>query len=138
MPESFEIQSSAGPYRVEIRTGLFADILKQTGVVVLCDSRFARQLDQSGLEHLAVDAVETSKSLDAITDVVVKLRELGVNRQTHLMVIGGGIVQDIGAFIAAIYMRGLPWSYAPTTLLGMADSCIGGKSSINVEKYKNG
>ena len=139
MPESFEVQSSAGPYRVEIRTGLFADILKQrdADAVIVCDSRFAPQVRQSGLKYLALEAVETSKSLDAMTDVVVKLRELGLNRQSHLMVVGGGIIQDIGAFVAAIYMRGVTWSYAPTTLLGMADSCIGGKSSINVGKYKN-
>lgn len=137
MPASFDIQSSAGPYRVDIRSGLFDEVLQRKDAVILCDRRFAERVAERGIPHVAVEAVETAKSLDAMTDTIVALRELGATRQSHLMVVGGGIVQDIGAFAAAVYMRGLPWSYVPTTLLGMADSCIGGKSSINVGKYKN-
>jgi 3-dehydroquinate synthase len=51
--------------------------------------------------------------------------------------IGGGVIQDLTAFAASIYMRGVPWIYVPTTILAMVDSCIGGKSSINVGPYKN-
>jgi len=67
----------------------------------------------------------------------VKMRQMGANRGTHLWAVGGGAIQDVAAFIAAIYMRGIAWTYIPTTLLGMVDSCIGGKSSINVGAYKN-
>lgn len=70
-------------------------------------------------------------------DIILQLREYGVNRTSHLVAIGGGVIQDIATFAASIYMRGIPWTYMPTTLLGMADSCIGGKSSINVLGYKN-
>ena len=65
------------------------------------------------------------------------MRELGANRATHLIAIGGGVIQDIVTFCASVYMRGLRWTYMPTTFLSMADSCIGGKSSINVMGYKN-
>jgi 3-dehydroquinate synthase len=68
---------------------------------------------------------------------VISLRKIGANRQTALLALGGGIVQDVAAFIASVYMRGLKWRYYPTTLLAMVDSCIGGKSSINVGPYKN-
>lgn len=60
-----------------------------------------------------------------------------MTRNTKLIAIGGGIVQDVATFCASVFMRGLSWSYFPTTLLGMVDSCIGGKSSINVGEYKN-
>jgi hypothetical protein len=50
--------------------------------------------------------------------------------------VGGGVIQDIATFSASIYMRGIQWTYMPTTLLSMTDSCIGGKSSINVLKNK--
>ena len=69
--------------------------------------------------------------------MIKRMRELGANRETHVYAIGGGVVQDIATFVNSIYMRGIAWSYMPTTLLSMVDSCIGGKSSINVHSYKN-
>ena len=61
----------------------------------------------------------------------------GLKRNGHLVVIGGGVLQDIGCFVASVLFRGIAWSFVPTTLLAQADSCIGSKSSINVGPYKN-
>ncbi len=137
MSASFDITSSTGAYRVEIRRGLLADLLGDRKAVVLCDERFEAIVRKADVPYAALPAEEPVKSLEAMTPVIVRLRELGTNRKTHLIAIGGGIIQDVAAFAATIYMRGLAWSYLPTTLLGMADSCIGGKSSINVGTYKN-
>jgi len=84
-----------------------------------------------------VTASEEAKSLERMAEVIANLRRLGAHRHTHLVAIGGGVVQDIATFSASLYMRGISWTYMPTTLLAMADSCIGGKSSINVLGYKN-
>ncbi|WP_448629983.1 3-dehydroquinate synthase [Cellulomonas soli] len=65
------------------------------------------------------------------------MREAGVRRGDHVVAVGGGVIQDLATFVTDVYMRGLPWSYVPTTLMAMADSCIGGKSSINVGDVKN-
>lgn len=54
-----------------------------------------------------------------------------------LIVVGGGVTQDIGAFVGAVYKRGIAWVLFPTTLLSMCDSCIGGKTGINFHKTKN-
>lgn len=54
-----------------------------------------------------------------------------------MVVIGGGVLQDIGCFIASVLFRGITWELIPTTLLAQADSCIGSKSSINIDSYKN-
>jgi 3-dehydroquinate synthase len=70
-------------------------------------------------------------------DYIEMLRKVGATRQSHVVAVGGGIIQDISTFLTSIYMRGLSWTYLPTTVLAMADSCIGGKSSINVRSYKN-
>lgn len=138
MSASFEISCSTGSYRVEIRSGLLADVLARSrNAVVLCDERFSSMLAEANLSFVPVRANETVKSLDAIPEFVTQMRRLGATRQTPLVAIGGGIVQDVAAFCASVFMRGLSWSYLPTTLLGMADSCIGGKSSINVGEYKN-
>jgi 3-dehydroquinate synthase len=84
-----------------------------------------------------IEATEEAKSLPATLSVFVALKQAGFGRGSHLAAIGGGVVQDIATFVASLYMRGIGWSYAPTTFLGMADSCLGGKSSINVGSYKN-
>ena len=60
-----------------------------------------------------------------------------MRRDSHLIAIGGGITQDITCWIASTFMRGIPWSFVPTTLLAQTDSCIGSKSSINFNQYKN-
>jgi 3-dehydroquinate synthase len=60
-----------------------------------------------------------------------------MKRDSVLVAIGGGITQDITCFIATTFMRGIKWTFVPTTLLAQADSCIGSKSSINFGKYKN-
>lgn len=138
MPESFEISASSGSYRVTVGSGLLTDALRaHVGAVILIDDYLTSVLPAGEGKVIYVNAVEGSKSLEQAAPIVAKLRELGAHRRTHLLAIGGGIIQDIATFVASIYMRGISWSYLPTTLLGMVDSCVGGKSSINVYGYKN-
>jgi 3-dehydroquinate synthase len=86
---------------------------------------------------IRVVATEDFKTLDTVGVIIARMREAGMNRASHLYAYGGGIIQDLATFAASCYQRGIAWSYCPTTLLGMVDSCIGGKSSINVAGYKN-
>jgi 3-dehydroquinate synthase len=138
MSVSFKIEASTGDYSVDVQAGLFQQVLgEKPSDIVIADEWFSPVLAKAGVLSIAIPAEETIKSLDAIPELIVKLRQMGANRQTRLVAIGGGIVQDVAAFIASVYMRGLEWIYVPTTLLAMADSCIGGKSSINVGPYKN-
>jgi len=138
MQKSFEITSSSGNYQVTIGKGLLAASLnKHASAVILIDDFLTGVLPADEKKIIYVTAVEGSKSLEEAAPIVIKLRELGAHRKTHLLAIGGGIIQDVSTFLASIYMRGIPWSYLPTTLLGMVDSCVGGKSSINVHGYKN-
>lgn len=138
MSAFFDIESSTGAYRVEIDAHNLRHFIQQNKqAVAICDERFAAELRESGIKAIPVTADENVKNLDAISGVITALRQANTTRDTLLLAVGGGIVQDVAAFCAAIYMRGLAWVYAPTTLLGMVDSCIGGKSSINVGPYKN-
>ena len=80
----------------------------------------------------AYKQVETwQKTGNVVLKIVDLLFEVKFNKKNKLLVIGGGITQDVGGFIAAIYKRGLKWILVPTTLLSMTDSCIGGKVCIN-------
>jgi 3-dehydroquinate synthase len=135
---SFEIQSTTGSYGVQIEPGLLERTLAEPGErLFIVDQFLAQRLRDSGVDPVTIVADEHAKSLDRMTEVIVALRERRTTRATELIAIGGGVVQDVAAFAASIYMRGIAWTYVPTTLLSMTDSCIGGKSSINVGKYKN-
>lgn len=138
MSASFEIRSSSGAYGISIGTGLIGEMFTGVrGAIIICDQYFESSLKSRGIPIVAVEATESAKSLDRMSQIIIQLREAGANRDSTLVAVGGGVIQDIATFCASIFMRGIPWLYAPTTLLGMVDSCIGGKSSINVGNYKN-
>jgi 3-dehydroquinate synthase len=89
------------------------------------------------LKMFPLVATEEQKSFERLTPVFVWLLENGLKRDGRLVVIGGGVLQDIGGFIASVLFRGIRWELVPTTLLAQCDSCIGSKSSINIASYKN-
>lgn len=138
MPTSFEIKSSATTYRVSIKVGVIQEILcDKNDHFIIADEYFSSFLSTSGSDYITIPAIETAKALGEMPGIIEKLRQRKISRNTTLVAFGGGVIQDIVGFLASIYMRGIPWIYVPTTLLAMADSCIGGKSSINVGSYKN-
>ncbi len=80
---------------------------------------------------------EKIKTLDTVEKVASELVIKGANRHSNIVGIGGGFVQDISQFTSHIYHRGTNLTLIPTTLLSMADSCMGGKCGINVSNFKN-
>ncbi len=86
---------------------------------------------------LIINATEKNKSIESVLKIYDKLNSLKYNKSKRLIVIGGGIIQDISAFAAKTYKRGIEWVYIPTTLLSMADSCIGSKCAVNYKSIKN-
>lgn len=122
---------------MHIGDGTFARRLASGADLVLADRYFAPILAGSPLPVVYVDADEEHKTLGYAEALLVRCFESGARRGTRLLAVGGGVVQDLATLVASLYMRGLPWSYAPTTLMAMADSCIGGKSSINAGSAKN-
>ena len=86
---------------------------------------------------ILIDAHEINKNIDYCQIVIKKLIEKNIKRNYTIISVGGGIIQDISAFIASILYRGVKWIFFPTTLLAQADSCIGSKTSINMSEYKN-
>lgn len=132
----FPVRTSTGQYSVGVGEGQFVAAL-QRARVVLVDEALADRLLKFAGPVVTMRADEDTKTLAGCEQIIGDLRSLGVRRGDHLVAVGGGVVQDVATFVADIYMRGLPWSYVPTTLMAMADSCIGGKSSINVAGVKN-
>ncbi|BBH54065.1 AroB-related putative sugar phosphate phospholyase (cyclizing) [Fluviispira sanaruensis] len=87
--------------------------------------------------YLLINPTEISKSLEKFPFYIEHCIRSNVKRETNIVAIGGGIVQDISAFLSSIIFRGLKWTFFPTTLLSQADSCIGSKTSINCMGIKN-
>ena len=140
-----QIQSKSHPYEVREATSL-ADALRQAAAgqrtFALVDSQVhahypsaAQALDSENVR--LIEATEPAKSLDALSPTVEWLLRSGFRRDCLLLVVGGGVLQDLGCFIASVLFRGVRWSLVPTTLLAQCDSCIGSKSSINVGHFKN-
>lgn len=128
------IASSIEHYKVTIG----AEISNQASEfdVVIADRKLSSHLRQTHNVYL-VNSSEQIKNLIEVEKICEFMRSVGVTRSSKLLAIGGGVIQDLATLAASIYMRGIAWSYAPTTLTGMADSCLGGKSSINVGSTKN-
>lgn len=84
-----------------------------------------------------IEASEANKNITTVLAVIDKFTSWKITKASTIYAIGGGFVQDIVAFACKIYKRGVPWVFVPTTLLSQVDSCIGGKTALNHEGYKN-
>jgi 3-dehydroquinate synthase len=80
---------------------------------------------------------EQYKRLASVERLAKELSTAGADRSSLLIAFGGGIVGDLGGFLAAIYMRGIPYIQVPTTLLAQVDSSVGGKTGVNLITGKN-
>lgn len=141
------IQSSKGPYEVKFIENL-AHIIesvltnKKKSACIIDEniikyySDFYYALSQS-MPLLSFTATEQNKDLTGLSPVLEFMQKQGLNKKSDLWVIGGGITQDVSSLAAQLYYRGISYRLIPTTLLSMADSCIGSKSSLNFNGYKN-
>lgn len=86
---------------------------------------------------LIVEAKEEVKTFQFAGTIIDKLVTLNLTRKSTIISIGGGIIQDLSGFVASTFFRGINWIYVPTTLLAQADSCMGSKTSLNYNSYKN-
>lgn len=141
-----QIQSKSHPYAVREASGLREAIesavagqrtfaLVDAQVHALYPDAFAHSLPSENVR--LIEATEGAKSLDALSPSIEWLLQSGFRRDCLLLVVGGGVLQDLSCFIASTLFRGVRWSLVPTTLLAQCDSCIGSKSSINVGHFKN-
>ncbi len=95
------------------------------------------KLPQSLLEVIEIEPGEHHKNIDTCTGVWGALTDLNLDRNTLLINLGGGVVTDMGGFIAATYKRGIKFINVPTTLLSMVDASVGGKTGIDLGVVKN-
>ena len=130
-----KISSSTHTYNIVVQKGIKLDT-ELENTFYLMDRRFKSNFQVSE-NVFYLDALESCKNLQAVEDAIRAMVEKRINRTSQLIVVGGGLIQDVGTLVASLYMRGIKWIYVPTTFMAMVDSCIGGKSSINIANYKN-
>ena len=114
-------------------------LVTDTNVGPLYGRKMQHILAQGGLDITIVQipAGEQSKNLTVANDVFTKAIELGLDRKSPIFALGGGVVGDLAGFVAATYMRGVPFVQLPTSLLAQVDSSVGGKVAVNHELGKN-
>ncbi|MBK0867134.1 MAG: 3-dehydroquinate synthase [Saccharopolyspora sp.] len=151
MPEPARIRvESERPYDVVLGRGLLGDLvelLHGTSVVALVHQPSITNTVESVREELAADGIdahrvevpdaEEGKSLAVAGFCWEVLGKIGMDRGGVVVSFGGGAVTDVAGFIAATWMRGVRVLHVPTTLLGMVDAAVGGKTGINTEAGKN-
>lgn len=140
---SFEIVSLYGNYQVHFNNNIGYDNIIKDGDVVVMDRVINKLYEKefSGVLNeertILIDATEQQKSYEGIAPLIEALIDRGFHRNNKLIAVGGGVTQDVVAFIASVLYRGVKWELIPTTLLAQCDSCIGSKTSINFRSFKN-
>lgn len=114
-------------------------LLPKRRVVVVSDTNLDRHYHSllGDFDHVLIGLGETSKTLHTLDYIYRQFIELGVDRSTFILAIGGGIVTDVAGFAASTFMRGLEFGFISTSLLGQVDASVGGKNGVNVDGYKN-
>ena len=114
-------------------------LLTDENVAPLYAENTAGQLAENGLtvDMIIVEPGEESKSVAAAECLWERLLEIGTDRQSIVLAVGGGVVGDLAGFVAATFARGLRFFQVPTTLLAQVDSSVGGKVGINLAGGKN-
>ena len=150
-----EVQVPAHPYPAIIESGLIArlgGLLRQylperTRFAIVTNAAveklYAPAVTQSLAQaNIACSVVtmpdgEKYKTLSAVGDLATKLVRRGMDRKSAVLALGGGVVGDVGGFLASIYMRGIDVVQVPTTLLAQVDASIGGKTGVDLSDGKN-
>lgn len=120
--------------------------LAATGACLLTDKnclRYAKPVEKAlkaagvPVHRIVLPAGEVQKSLATAGRIHQQMAEAGLDRKSCLYAVGGGVISDLGGFVASTYMRGIQVRLFPTTLLGQVDAAIGGKTGVNLPQGKN-
>ncbi len=90
-----------------------------------------------GWKVITLKSGEKYKTQATVDSIIKQLIQLGADRKTTLIGVGGGVVTDITGYVASVFMRGIKFGFIPTTILALVDASIGGKNGIDVDVYKN-
>jgi 3-dehydroquinate synthase len=139
--ETITVRGRTGSSRIIVDESLenLGRYLDPSRTIVITDhevNRLYRDLFAE-FDVIEIGRGENVKTLQTVEEICRQLVEREADRTSFIAGIGGGIVCDIAGFAASVYMRGLKFAFAPTTLLAQVDAAIGGKNGVNLGGYKN-
>ncbi|MBI5399105.1 3-dehydroquinate synthase [Candidatus Saganbacteria bacterium] len=123
--------------------GFLGNLISIPNVIFVIDSNVWKFHRAGLLSVLPKDSVlvyevsEACKSLDGLRPIYDEMIKQAAKKNAALVSIGGGILQDLTGFVASTLYRGIKWVFVPTTMLAQCDSCIGAKTSLNYQGFKN-
>jgi 3-dehydroquinate synthase len=151
-----KIESSVQAYEIKVGPGLLSslgdEVRRRLGpqsrrITVLSNRRVFDSYGAAAVEslrenkflvsHLLPGEGERFKSLNTVAKALTFFSETGLERNDAVVALGGGVIGDVAGFAAAVYLRGIPYFQAPTTLLAQIDSSVGGKTGVNLSSGKN-
>jgi 3-dehydroquinate synthase len=142
--KTLNINSNIHNYKVDFKKDLkfLKDLIKLEKRVFVIDENvynlYKKEFKNINRSELfLLKAIEEDKTLKSVQKIYNFLATFDAKKNITLISIGGGITQDITGFVASTLYRGINWIFIPTTFLAQADSCIGSKTSLNFESYKN-
>jgi 3-dehydroquinate synthase len=113
-------------------------IIADTNTNTYCLPKLLPQLETDlTIEIIEFDAGEINKNIETCIGIWNVLTELGADRKSLVINIGGGVVTDLGGFVASTFKRGVDFIHIPTTLLSMVDASVGGKNGVDLGNLKN-
>jgi len=114
-------------------------IVADDTVAELYGNNLLQTIREKGLECdlLSFEHGEANKNLATVGRLASAAAQLGLDRKSMLLALGGGVTGDITGFLASAYMRGIPFIQIPTTLLAQVDSSVGGKTGVDIPEGKN-
>jgi 3-dehydroquinate synthase len=160
------VRHALGQYQVHVEPGillslpeLFSQTLGQRRLILITDDVVSRYYDEwtrataearalgarpsdAGIRlrceaRLTFPAGESSKTRETWLQLSDEMLSLNLDRQTAIVALGGGVVGDLAGFVAATFLRGIPYAQVPTTLLAMLDASVGGKVGVDTPLGKN-
>ncbi len=148
-----EVKTSTGDHPIWVGWGILEDVgtrvkslMSPSAAYVIADEKAHSYASKTQISMEAVGipthiykipSGETSKNLETVRQVYTWLAERKAERGHLILAVGGGVVGDLVGFVAATYLRGIPFVQIPTTLLAMMDASIGGKVAVDMPQGKN-
>lgn len=152
--ETVRVSLDDRPYDILVGNGVLAKagalinpVLKRPQTIIVTDSNVAkahlpvlqRSLDGAGIGHhtITLQPGDQTKSFDQLQKLIGRMLDIGIERSSTIIALGGGVIGDLAGFAAGVALRGIDYIQIPTSLLAQVDSSVGGKTAINMPHGKN-
>ncbi|MBS1917269.1 MAG: 3-dehydroquinate synthase [Bacteroidetes bacterium] len=137
--KSYQFSSKEVAYYFDADFSFLEKLTDKNNTIIITDENVfnSQKKKFAGWKTIVIKAGEEFKKQSTVDLIIQQLISHGADRKTFVIGVGGGVVTDITGYAASVYMRGVKFGFAPTSVLAMVDASIGGKNGVDVGVYKN-